>query len=198
MEIKNVVLPHISFEQRDIEDRELTMASPDGMPKYKTVDYVVIRAPGSKDTVERVADEWLSSIKKASREQALNCYPMEAVQKIESGYKEWKETQVMPEFGTPIRMCLMYTPAEQKNILGAGVVTLEQMADANEMTMGAIPNGREMKRRAQLAIDKASESKTAQTIDALQSEIEALKALLTDKGVEIPEPKKRGRPPKAA
>ncbi|HWI68908.1 MAG TPA: hypothetical protein VNS88_11095, partial [Nitrospiraceae bacterium] len=54
-------IPYIRFEQRPVEKRTET-----GELRYEDVDFALITAQGSKDTTEKIWQEWIPQIKRAS------------------------------------------------------------------------------------------------------------------------------------
>lgn len=203
--------PRVRFEMREVEDRNASIKA--GRKCYKNVAWAIVNPAGSKDEVERNADEWIASLQAnimryGDDPERLN-FEQRLLEAVERAYESFKSGNVMPETGTPIRMCLMFTPAEQRAIINANILTLEELAEANEQALGGIGmGGRELKQRAQRSIS-ASENggKAAEKINALEVQnaalLERIKALEEALGTDgtTPEqqqaaPKRRGRPPK--
>jgi hypothetical protein len=169
-------IPFIKSEQRPIEKR-----TENGELRYEDVDFALITAQGSKDTTEKIWNEWIPQIKRAA---ADGMYPPGWIPRFEEMYKIWKETNADPVTGTPIKNWPAISASECKILLYAGVRSIEDLADANEEFLGKIGMG--ARRLKQLAIDwisaNVAQGPLVAQIDTLRQTVEAqgsqIKALM--------------------
>lgn len=169
--------PYVAFETRAIEDRNASIEA--GHYVAHDVDYVVITPAGSKDQIERVADEWLAQIRKQSAEGKYN--PV-WVQHFEAVYRQWKETNTIPDNGTSIKAWPLLSPAQVATVLAANIRTVEDLAAANEDAIRRLGmGGRDLKARAVAWLESAKDTgKVAAENAALRVEIDALKAQVAE------------------
>lgn len=182
--------PYIRFENRAEEDRTETIKQ--GKLVLKDVDYVIIARAGSKDTVEKIAPEWLDHCEKMSRE-STPLWPADWAVAHRKMYEQWKSGQEPTQPGFPIRQWAGITKAQAENLVLARVLTVEHLALADEATMQNIGmGGRALKERAaawlesnkgnkgeELAALRADNSTLAQTVGALQEKVAELEAALS-------------------
>ena len=154
--------PHVFFEERSVEDRDATIES--GGVKMKSVDYVIINQPGSKDTVEKEAKVWLEAAK-----HNPNFHPS-WVDRFVSQYKLWKEGHEPTPDGTHVRMWAAVTKAEAETLINAGIKTVEDLAAANEEALRRIGIGsRGLQIKARAWLESAAKSgATAEEITQLR------------------------------
>lgn len=162
--------PIVTFEQREVEDRDESRRA--GYKKYKTVDYAIVTPSGSRDRLENLVEDWLPRLQQNTD---AGRWPQSWMQQIEEKYKAWKQGLDLPEDGTPIRMWPAASPTEVRQILGANIRTVEDLAMCNEegiklMGMG----GRMLKQRAEQYL------KTASNIGRVAEENNHLKQQVTD------------------
>ncbi len=200
--------PRVRFEMREVEDRNESIKQ--GRKVYRNEAWALINPPGSKDEVERKADEWIKNmqdtINRYGDDPERLMFHQRLLESVENGYEKWKKGQVIPEYGTPIRTSLMFSASEQRAILNANILTLEELSECNEQALAMIGmGGRELKQRAVTALAASKD------VGKVAAENEALKAKLSDaldriKALEdagfksdtpAPVQKRRGRPPKA-
>lgn len=162
--------PWVTFQQRAEEDRDATIKA--GRLVMKDVDYAVLRQIGSKDTVEKVADEWLGHCEIMA---SKGNYPTEWANAHRTMYNQWKAGQEVIPPGFPIRQWAGVSKAQAENLALAGVLTVEDLAAANEQAMGKIGMGaRALKDKAQAWID-SSKGNTGEELAALRAENSTLK-----------------------
>lgn len=164
--------PYVRFEVRAEEDRQASVDA--GHYVAKNVVFALITPPGSKDVVEKVAEEWLAQIKdKANKGE----YPPEWSRHFHAAYEQWKEQNTIPENGTPIIGWQLISPAMQKQVLSANVRTVEDLATLNEAGLSRIGMGaRDLQNKARAWIEEgASRGKVAAQNAALQVENEQMK-----------------------
>lgn len=158
--------PFIRFEERSVEDRDATIAS--GGLKMKAVDWVIVNQPGSKDTVEKEAKQWLDAAKHNPN------FPPEWVDRFHTHYKMWKEGQEITPDGTHVRMWAAISKAEAEQLIASGLRTVEDLAIANEQALQAYgmgARGLQLKARAWLEA-AAKTGKTAEEITHLRAKTE--------------------------
>lgn len=163
--------PYVMFETRAVEDREASLAA--GHYVGKDVNYAIVTPSGSKDRMEKVAEEWLASMEEGVRQERI---PGEWLEAYTKKYRTWVETREVPEDGTSILGWPAVSPAQAKAILDANVRTLEDLAEANEATLTAIGMGaRALKEKAIAWLDTAnSTGKTAEELDDLRKKVDTL------------------------
>lgn len=164
---------YVTFEVREVEDRDASIAA--GHYVGKDVIYAIITPPGSRDKIERVADEWMAQNKDAVKEDRL---PREWERAYADIYKDFKEGRETPVDGTPILTWPPLSPSQQKSILAANIRTVEHLADANEAALNTIGmGGRALKQKAVEWLAQAGGTgKNAEEVIALRTELEASKA----------------------
>lgn len=169
--------PYVAFETRAVEDRDASIKA--GHYVAHDVDYVVITPAGSKDQIERIADEWLSQIKRQSVEGKYN--PV-WVQHFEAVYRQWKETNTIPENGTSIKAWPLLSPAQAATVLAANIRTVEDLASINEDGLRRLGmGGRDLKAKAVAWLESAKDTgKVAAENAALKVKIEALEAQVAE------------------
>lgn len=147
--------PYVQFETRAVEDRDASIR--EGRYMAKNVDYALITPAGSKDVVERVAEEWLAQIRmKASMNPPQ--VNLQHANHFEQIYEAWKKNNTLPEDGTPIKGWQVITPAEQVNILSANVRTVEDLAVLNEQGLQRIGMGaRNLQEKAKAWLKSAND-----------------------------------------
>jgi cell division protein FtsB len=119
--------PYVQFEKRPIEDREATQLH--GRYIAKDQDWVLITPAGSRDCVEREVQEWFAQ---CQRNVDNGQIPKEWLDFWKSSYQSWKSGEDMPVNGTPIKSWPLVSPADVVNLLSAKVMTVEDLAAANE------------------------------------------------------------------
>lgn len=161
--------PYVRFEVRATEDRNASEEA--GHYVGKDTIFALITPQGSKDTVERVAKEWIEQNVIHARDGRL---PQEWADAYKRGYENFKEGREIPPEGTPIMGWTGVGPAHQKAILDANVRTVEDLAIANEATLAAIGIGsRGLKDKAQAYLDTANNTgKIAEELTNLRRRVE--------------------------
>lgn len=165
--------PYVIFELRAVEDREASIAA--GHFVAKDVPYAIITPQGSKDRIERVAEEWFSQLEQQSRE---NRFPSEWLRAFKSSFKDWQEGHEPAVNGTDVRNWPAASPAQVKALLDVRVRTVEDLASANEETISRLGmGGRALKARAVEWLASAfSTGKQAEVLSALKAENADLKS----------------------
>lgn len=173
----NQAPPRLEFEYRPVEDRPATLSS--GAYKTKDVAFVLVHRPGSKDVHEEEAEVWGKKL--AERARQGNC-PSSWVGDFERIYSAWKKGEELPVEGTPIRTWPGLSPSAVKMIIGAGFLTVEQLASANEVEISGIGLGAiDFRNRARKYLE------AAQGPGKLLEQIRALEASLAAQTAQIKE-----------
>ena len=165
--------PYVRFEVRAEEDRQASLDA--GHYVGKDVHYALITPMGSKDCIERKADEWFDKLKQDVSEGRC---PREWLAAFKEVYKEWCEGREAPVDGTPITDWPPVSPSQVKTLLSLQVRTVEDLAAANEEVLGRIGmGGRALKQRAVDWLTSASSTGVASgEITALKAQNENLQA----------------------
>lgn len=174
--------PYVIFETRAVEDRAASVEQ--GHYVAKDVVFAVITPAGSKDRIEKVAEDWLKDLGEAVRQER---FPSAWLQAYQQAHKHWLETREVPENGIPVSQWPGVSPAQTKMLLDLNLRSVEQVAEASEEAMSRMGmGGRALKAKAQAFLDAAnSEGKLAGTLDALRQEVEALKLRDTQREAEL-------------
>lgn len=116
--------PFVRFEERELgTDPEASEKA--GRPIPRVTVMACITPHGSKDVVEKPAEEWLKQI----RVQALQgAYNLDWVKFFEESFSEWKKGNELPREGTPIATWPMVSNEARKRIRAAGYQTVEDLA----------------------------------------------------------------------
>lgn len=172
MQINEAKPPYVTFETRSVEDRGATLKT--GHYVGQDVVYAIVTPQGSKDKIEKVAEEWLKDLEGAVRDER---FPLNWLQAYKSMFKEWSEGREIPIDGTAILTWPAISISQQKVILDANIRTVEDLAAANEQTLTFIGMGaRALKEKAQAWIDTANGAgKVAGELEKLRKQNEELK-----------------------
>lgn len=180
----------VRFERRPVEDREAT--NREGRYITKDADFALITPPYSKDCVEHEVSQWLINLKANVRGDRI---PLKWFEQYEELYKRWQNGQEMPLYGTPIKGWPILSPAQQENLISMKVMTVEDLAQANDeglrrMGMG----GGDMREKArnwlnsakdngvvtmQMASLEADNKALRESVKSMSESMAELKALLT-------------------
>ena len=158
-------LPYVIFEYRPVEDREASLAS--GHYIAKDVAYAIITPAGSRDRVEKVAEDWIRDMEEGVRQERI---PQSWPRLYREALVGWTKNQQNPEFGTPIRDWAGASPAQVKMLLEVGLVSVEHVAEMTEEALSRIGmGGRALKSKAQAWLDSAKGiGQTAGELEALR------------------------------
>lgn len=177
------------FETRTIEDREASLRL--GHYAGKDVDYVLLTPAGSKDEVEKPVKDWLAQMVQQVREERL---PAKWEEGYRGAYERWKRGEEIPLNGVAIKGWPVASPAQQKTIIAANILTVEDLAQANgealqRLGMGAVDLrtkavawlkgskeiGTLVQENAQLQAEKRT---LLNQLEGLQAKVAALEVLL--------------------
>lgn len=147
MEIKLPRPPFVEFKRVAVHDKKRSLEM--GRRITKDVDYAFIMQPGSRDQVERVAEEWFASLKLKIATGDANAYPPEVVDMFRKKYDAWKQGHEAPLNGTSIKEWAVLSPAEAENFISLHILTIEDAAMMTEEAMRAYGMGaRELRDKA--------------------------------------------------
>lgn len=169
---ENAKPPFVTFEIRAVEDREQSIA--EGHFVAKDVVYAIITPAGTKDRIDKIAEDWLKDLEEAVRGER---FPSQWLDAYRQRYRSWLETREIPEDGTPVVSWTMVSPAQVRMLLDMSVRTVEQLAEANEETISRLGmGGRALKDKAKAWLDSSEgQGKIAGELSSLRQENEALK-----------------------
>lgn len=154
--------PYVIFQERFAEDRAESMKQ--GKLVNKSVDWVVVRQAGNKDSSEFEALEWLDRISKNPG------FKPEWTDGFRMAYQRWKQGQAPVLNGTSIRTWPAISSAQADMLANITVFTVEDLAIANESTLQRIGIGaRELQMKAKAWLD------SAQNIGTVSEELAALR-----------------------
>lgn len=162
---------YVTFEVRSIEDRNASIQA--GHYVGRDVVYALITPMGSKDRIERVAEEWFAKLKKDVQDGRL---PREWYQLYSGAYEDYIKGRETPVNGVALADWPAMTPTLRNTLTSIGVRTVEDLAAANEevikrMGMG----GRAWKQRAIDYLTTAGDrGKTAEELSSLRAAKEVL------------------------
>jgi hypothetical protein len=189
---------------------DAVLSEKEGRPIPRVVIMACITPAGSKDCVEKIAEEWLAQIKR----QALNgTYSLEWSQFFHASFEEWKKGNELPREGTPIITWAMATNEARKRLRALGITTVEDLGEIPDSNLGGIGlDGRYLRDLARgwitEAKDKGANAKALadanvriadleSSISSYQQRIQRLETKLlgsdADAGAAAPAPPRRGR-----
>lgn len=165
--------PYVSFERRGEEDRDASNAA--GHYVAKDVNYAIITPQGSKDRIERHADDWLEMLEAQANQDR---FPREWLRQFRSMYEDWKAGNEPSLNGTDVRNWPVASPANIQMLIQARLRTVEDLAQANEEAIGRLGmGGRALKAKAQEWLASSNDvGKQAEALAALKVENADLKA----------------------
>lgn len=88
-------------------------------------------------------------------------------------YEAWKEKNDVPVTGLPLKEWTLITEAQKRSFISVGIVTVEELAEANEEALSMVAGGRDCKKKAEhyMNANKGSAA-AAQLIGKLETQIE--------------------------
>lgn len=172
MEIREDRPAYVRFETRAVEDRAKSIER--GMYMTRDVDYALITPPYSKDCVELEVGDWMRRMDEDVQGGRL---PSNWRDQYKAAYAAWKKGEEVPVDGTPVKGWPVISPAQQKNLVSLGFLTVEDLAGMNEEGMKRYGMGaQDMKNKAKAWLKAATgPGKVAAEIAALQADMKGLK-----------------------
>jgi hypothetical protein len=163
--------PYIRFEERLEEDRDASIKA--NRYVHKRVDYVIIQSPGSKDTCEKIVSEWLTHCESLAMMEPPQ-WPVQWVEGHREMYQKWLKGQEVSPLGFSVRMWPAIDKATAENLCMTNVLTVEDLATANEETMRRIGMGaRQLKEKAKAWLE-AGRGSQAEEVAALRAQVSDL------------------------
>lgn len=139
--------PYVEFKRIAIEDKKRSLEM--GYRVTKDVEMVYVMQPGSKDQVERLASDWLASIKLKALNGSPDAFPQEWIDGFHRKYQAWKDGNEMPLNGTSVKEWPVLSPSQAENFISLRVLTIEDVAGMTEECMARYGmGGRELRDRA--------------------------------------------------
>jgi hypothetical protein len=164
MELQKERPPYVTFEVRPVQNGEKSQA--EGRVVYEDVDYALITPVGGKDQIEWPVEKWMKYSAKQVEEERM---PATWLTHFQAIYSAWKQGQEAPVNGLSVKMWPLATPSDVKHLLAANVLTVEDLAVANEQTLMRIGMGsRTLKQKAEAYLKSAETGKTAEVISRLE------------------------------
>lgn len=146
--------------------------------------FAVVTPAGSKDRIPRQADDWFAQLEQQVQEGRFS---REWLNHYKAAYDAFKSDREPPLHGTSIRYLTVLSPAQVQLCLNFSVRTIEDLAAANEETLGRLGMGARMLK--QKAIEWLESSKTVgqqvEKITALQQRNTDLEELVKIQGEKI-------------
>lgn len=160
--------PYVTFEMRAVEDRTKLIKA--GHYGTKDVAFALITRPGSKDTHEAVAEDWLSQLQSRARQ---NLVPATWADHFQAMFEKWKKGEEVPVEGTPIKGWPILGPSAQQSVIQAGFRTVEELAQAGDAEAASIGTGAiELRSKARLWLEQAESSgKVVERLNALELQL---------------------------
>lgn len=156
---------YVQFEVRAVEDRTATLES--GHFVAKDVIYALVTPAGTKDRLEKDAEEWIKSMEEGVSQERI---PVQWLEHYRSALKMFKESREMPEVGTPVTSWPALSPSQVKLCLDANLRTVEEVAEATEEAIARLGMGaRALKEKAKAWLDSSN------TTGKVSAELEALR-----------------------
>lgn len=167
MQVQEAKPPYVTFENRPVEDRAASIAA--GHYVAHDVTYAIITPQGSKDRIEKIAEEWLRDLETAVREDR---FPAEWLRAYKNLFSDWKAGREIPAEGTPILTWPAISRSQADACLNMNIRTVEDLANANESALSGIGMGaRALKERAIAWLQSANDTgKVAQELEQLRTE----------------------------
>jgi hypothetical protein len=126
--------PFVRFEFMEFGiNAEATAKAGRPIPAVKA--FALIMQHGSKDVVEKDAEEWLQQIKEKAMQ---GMYNSEWVTRFKMQYEEFCKGNELPRDGTPIRTWLAVTREQGTRLLALGITTVEDLAAVPDAGLGNI------------------------------------------------------------
>jgi len=189
---------YVRFSRRSREDRNASIQSGHVVELHE--DIVHINPPGSRDCVERDVKGWFENLQGQLRDRMIS---PATVQYYKDTYARWRDGNEMPPVGTPILGWQLLSSTEQQRVIGCNILTVEDLAEASYEHLQAIGMGSmsmQTKAKNWIAVgqDKGAVALQVQALEEKNAELtRKVEELLAAQAAQ-PQPKRRGRPPKAA
>jgi len=173
----------------------------DGITQYKNVHFVDVQQAGSKDSVTKIAPDWIADL--ANKATVKGDFDPQAEHYAEwhtyfkARYDAYVANLEMPMEGTPIKMCLSFSPAERAQCEHVKVFTLEQLAQCPEDVIQRLGmGGRVLKNKAAKMLESQAGANLAEQVAALLLKVDEQAQQITEfKAMLLAEGKDPDAPP---
>jgi hypothetical protein len=179
----------VRFERVPMEDKAGTLKA--GHYVAKDVDFALITPPYSKDVYKTKVDQWFKNL---DQDAAMERIPLQWVEHYKQSYRHWKNGQEIPLTGTAIKGWGVISPAQQEMLIKVNILTVEDLAAANDEGLRAIGMGSiDLKNKAsawltqlqdkgpltiEVAALKNQNAQLQSTVESLTTKVEELSAAL--------------------
>lgn len=159
--------PHVEFQTRSVERR--VGQGETFRIVYEDVVFAIIRPPGSRDSVEKVASDWIKELE--AHAESGRC-PQHWPRAYNEALQGFIRGEAIPLDGTPIKSWAVLTPSERKILLKADILTVETLAAGTSDILDRIGMGghRLVGLAKDYVADKNGPGKMALQLDALKVE----------------------------
>ncbi len=166
---------YVRFEQRAVPDKKATETA--GHYVSKDEDWVLITPPYSKDCVEKKVETWFPQVEVNVKTGRI---PEKHFVFWKESYERWKKGLEAPVNGTSVRDWNALSPAQCKNLISAGCLTIEDLAHANDDALRRIGMGAvDLKKKANTWLQAAKDhGPLTMEVATLQKENSQLKGSL--------------------
>jgi hypothetical protein len=127
--------PYVRFEIGTMEYRDNS-----GVQHARDVEHILVTAAGTKEVHVAIAEDWIANKERLARQQPPQ-YPPQWAQAMRASFDLWRAGHEVPENGTSIRSWPVASPSEVKRCVEANVLTVEDLAVANEPALQRLGMG---------------------------------------------------------
>lgn len=189
--------PYVRFAMHDVEDRDASIKA--GHYVGREVPFAHITPQGSKDVIERNAEEWLADL---SRQVVDGRMPQAWVDQFRAAYNAWLRDEEPPMNGVPLRTWPVISPGQYKTLRDLRILTVEDLANMNEESISRFGMGaRALKDKAiewlksakgtgtsveEVAALKEQNRQLSETVARMAQQMETLASALKGAGIPVP------------
>lgn len=139
-----------------------------GAPVYDDIEIVTIMNPGEKDPVIVAADEFHK-------------------RRFPKQYEAFKAGIESAHSGTPLDLLFPAAPSTVKQLNAFNIYSIQQLAAISDSAITQIPMGQTLADKAKEYLRNAGAGQSFHAMEAMQKQIEELKARLEEGGIAAPE-----------
>lgn len=160
--------PYVEFVYKPMEDRAASIRQ--GHYVARDVAFAKVWRAGSKDMLEKNAEDWLLGLKQAGEAGMI---PTAWHEHFKKKFEAWKLGEETPTEGTPIKGWPVLSPAAQAMVIKAGYLTVEDLANSSDNEVGGIGMGAVgFKNKARAWLDAAEgPGKMTEKFETLRAEL---------------------------
>lgn len=165
--------PYVTFEVRAVEDRGATEVN--GHWTGRDVIFAIITPAGSRDRIEKIAEDWIRDTREQVRQER---FPAMWLEQYIKQYEAFKANEELVPDGFPLKEWPVIKPTQVQMLLSLNVHTVEQLAELTEEGLERIGIGaHDLRSKAQkyLEISK-NDGATAKKVSNLEQENVGLKS----------------------